>query len=1115
MSPDVEKESMLNRAIRWIRNNHVEGHAMPVTHRNRAPYPEVTGYFIPTLLGVGEVKLAEQFALWLVAKQNADGSFSGGDSSLSFVFDTGQVIRGWVSIVNRLPQLRSPLKRACDWIVSGADPATGRLSTPAPGGSWSLGSRGEVSEGVHLYVLKPLLDAADILADPSIAKVAKHALQYYLANENLTDFQRPNMLTHFFGYIQEALIELGHEDKALKGMASVAAFQQGNGAVTGYHDVPWVCSTGLAQLAKVWYLLGDNTHADRAMEFLSLLQNSSGGFYGSYGVDAMYFPADEIPWAVKYAVESEQARIACYFNRTVNDYTATMPLSDDRVQAILNEVHNTRRVLDVGCGNGRYAARIKQINPDLEIHAVDISSEMLSHVSEDIQTQVASIQDLPYIDGYFDLVYCVEALEHAPNPDAAIVEMARVVSPDGRLVIIDKNLALKGMLQIQDWERWFDIDDLTAKIETLNFNVRSQFVGYDGRGPDGLFVAWIGTKIIPSSAADLQSKNQTIANGKTLETNLSSNDWHDSITRHSSPNKVADSVRQGNVPKWIQPILSETAVCDSLLELGSGTGELSAFLALSGRETILLDFSSDNLDFAAKVYSELELSGKFVNADVLERLPFADDEVDVVWSSGLLEHFEEHQIQFIVSESARVARKRVISLVPNATSFAYLLGKKIQEHEGRWIWGKEDPRVTLIPFFQAAGLLNIREYSIDPIHALSFMDKDELQSLRTELAAIFSALPTKILDELNQGYLLVTIGDICSGLNDSPYAPKQIENKKREHFIRSLESMSKFPHVRSAKSTRLKIGMYIGSWPQNIGNAFFDFGSMALVKLACPDAILYPVGGAVHWMFNHSERLNSNPLSSDFPRNLNSIEIGQICEVDLLIFAGMSMCSEFVENNGRTFVDASKRGVAVLGLGAGANLYTEKDTRPFSAFFNELKRAAVLTRDTATYEIFKKTIDHIEDGIDCAFFLPNYYTPPKINLPKYDVVNFDGGPIPQGIDHGDRDIIYTHHDLWGPLPSQYIEKPKTLVSDVPEDYLTLYSQVSETHSDRVHACVASLAYGNKARLYSKTPRSGLFEKVGIQDICDKVCSVDMATLDKLKERQIHVVRNLINGLLPH
>jgi malonyl-CoA O-methyltransferase len=490
---------MLQRAAQWIKQNNFNNQAILITHQQRRPYPEVTGYYIPTLLAMGEMTFAEQFARWLVTVQNENGSFSLHDPTISYVFDTGQVIRGWVSIVDRLPELLEPLQRACDWMIENSNIVTGQFLCPPAGGDWSLGARGEVNEGIHLYVIKPMQEAAVILKNPYIRTAADRALNYYLKNSSVTNFMLPNALTHLYAYMQEALVELGCLEQARAGMASVAAYQQLNGAVPAYHDVTWVCSTGLAQLARVWYLLDEVEHAENAMHFLAQLQNGSGGFYGSYGVNATYFPNEEISWAVKYAIDAEHTRIAKHFDQTAHHYTTTIAVQDGRVQAVFSALEGASCVLDAGCGKGRYAALIKQHFPQIEVHAVDVSDEMLRHVPQEIYTKNASIQDLPYANASFDVVFCVEALEHVPHPEAAITEMIRVLNPGGKLIIIDKNLAKQGMLQIEAWEQWFDVNALCQFLQQSNLSTHVEFIGYDNKPADGLFVAWVGVKsLIPA-----------------------------------------------------------------------------------------------------------------------------------------------------------------------------------------------------------------------------------------------------------------------------------------------------------------------------------------------------------------------------------------------------------------------------------------------------------------------------------------------------------------------------------------------------------------------------------------------------------------------------------------
>jgi len=488
---------MIDRAIQWIQRNSLPGQGIIVHSRQRVCYPEVTGYFIPTLLGAGLRDLAHQYARWLMTVQKPDGSFGGGGEEASYAFDTAQVIRGWVEVMPRMPELEPPLRRACEWLLRTADERTGRLLVPSPGGAWSLGQRGEVSEAIHLYALRPLERAGELLGEKRLGQFARKSASYYLKRVALSDFSAPNSLSHFYAYVQEALLELGYEDAAARGMAAVARFQQDSGAVPAYSDVPWICSTGLAQLAQVWYRLGDVGRAERAMRFLAALQNPSGGFFGSYGPGAGYFPAAEISWAVKYAIEAAQRQITAHFDATANQYRAEIAETDGRAQALLKHFGdlNGKRVLDAGCGKGRYASLLQRKFPQAEITALDVSAEMLAHVPAGIRKVRGGLLDLPFPAGAFDIVLCIEALEHAVNTDAAVGELCRVLAPGGRLAIIDKNAEKLGALQMPHWEKWFHADAVTARLRNEGLLVEVESVGYDNvTAPDGLFLCWSGVR---------------------------------------------------------------------------------------------------------------------------------------------------------------------------------------------------------------------------------------------------------------------------------------------------------------------------------------------------------------------------------------------------------------------------------------------------------------------------------------------------------------------------------------------------------------------------------------------------------------------------------------------
>jgi len=154
-----------------------------------------------------------------------------------------------------------------------------------------------------------------------------------------------------------------------------------------------------------------------------------------------------------------------------------------------------RRVLDVGCGKGRFARVFREQEPAAEIWGLDISEEMLHHVPEGIHTRAGSMTELPFEDAFFDGAYATESLEHAVEIEKAVSEICRVVKPGGRIAIIDKNAEQWGRMETPDWEKWFTRRELEGLLKRHCSVVSSRPVSYwEDVEPDGLFLAWLAEK---------------------------------------------------------------------------------------------------------------------------------------------------------------------------------------------------------------------------------------------------------------------------------------------------------------------------------------------------------------------------------------------------------------------------------------------------------------------------------------------------------------------------------------------------------------------------------------------------------------------------------------------
>jgi ubiquinone/menaquinone biosynthesis C-methylase UbiE len=102
------------------------------------------------------------------------------------------------------------------------------------------------------------------------------------------------------------------------------------------------------------------------------------------------------------------------------------------------------RVLDVGCGTGVFASRLRAAFPKVEIYGVDLVADMLTmgrgrwqSNREQVMPVQADSERLPFGDASFDVVTCANSFHHYPRQERAVAEMGRVLRPGGRLMLVD------------------------------------------------------------------------------------------------------------------------------------------------------------------------------------------------------------------------------------------------------------------------------------------------------------------------------------------------------------------------------------------------------------------------------------------------------------------------------------------------------------------------------------------------------------------------------------------------------------------------------------------------------------------------------------------------------
>lgn len=128
------------------------------------------------------------------------------------------------------------------------------------------------------------------------------------------------------------------------------------------------------------------------------------------------------------------------------------------------------RVLEVGVGEGHVSDQVVRRYPDAEVLGVDLPHPSMSErwQRRGVRGVFADALQLPFADDTFDLVLAIEVLEHVPDPEAMLAELARVGSSSVVLSVPFEPLWRMGNMirgrylrdlgntpdHIQHWSRW-------------------------------------------------------------------------------------------------------------------------------------------------------------------------------------------------------------------------------------------------------------------------------------------------------------------------------------------------------------------------------------------------------------------------------------------------------------------------------------------------------------------------------------------------------------------------------------------------------------------------------------------------------------------------------------
>ncbi len=328
------------------------------------------------------------------------------------------------------------------------------------------------------------------------------------------------------------------------------------------------------------------------------------------------------------------------------------------------------------------------------------------------------------------------------------------------------------------------------------------------------------------------------------------------------------------------------------------------------------------------------------------------------------------------------------------------------------------------------------------------------------------------------------------------------------------------------KVASMNVAVVSGFWGQNIGNAFFNLGGRHVLE-AAGIQVSFIQDMPAYATFRNERRGN---FTNHFP-------ILDNLDVDCVVLQGPL----FTKNFGQIWSDQLKRltddGVRWAVLGGAFRKYSSEEESIARDVIDSCPPLFVSTRDDVTADRLRGIPSVLRSGIDSAFFVPEAFDAPRFRRPVVSMcfdhygepeicpdsdgmislgeVNFDlswnrfvdraasmskaHATAAHALQRRNRaqdevcgyQIVRPEHRTNPHLPFKIYRNSNGLASDEPWSYLTVYANSVLTVSDRVHACVATLAYGGRAFLHNPaTRRDALFDSIGAGEVGSRDTCID-------------------------
>lgn len=362
-------------------------------------------------------------------------------------------------------------------------------------------------------------------------------------------------------------------------------------------------------------------------------------------------------------------------------------LENIRTEYLMEMNEKRYEICDFGCACGEFTYLLGKKLPECNVTGMDISKAAIKRAKRNYCKIEFMVQDIFESHKKFDVIFCSNVLEYFENPYKILEKLLRLTRKYLVVMVPYKEEAL----DLSHNYRFTENDFLDNYGD---FNVLQRTIINTSKMEN---TYWRGEQLLVVMKRDDISFRLVNENEGTFTI---PGVWD----KVSEDYKIEIDKSEFQLAEEIARIFVESDVKApaKIIELGCGSGHLSACLAMKGYEVTLLDFSDGALTKAKKTFQKYGIEGRFIKGDIFD-LSNLHEQYDLVWNSGVMEHFSSDNLGKIYCSIMNIAKQRFIFLVPNPDSISYLMMRYNLQGNQQWEYGMEYLRTNYVDIARSVG----------------------------------------------------------------------------------------------------------------------------------------------------------------------------------------------------------------------------------------------------------------------------------------------------------------------------------------------------------------------------------------------------------------------------